>query len=179
MDTQIEPQRLAALLQHATQEIFDKMLNLPFAPAGFRVAAEPSEKHTGLISMIGFVGPWVGIGTFYCSAAMGCRIADALFMTAHATVDDEVMDAVAEMANMVVGSVKTELEPELGTLLLSIPTVIYGKNFVKRSLTRRQWVIAAAESGGEPMEIQISLSENPNPELEEAPAAHRMLGLPV
>jgi chemotaxis protein CheX len=44
-------------------------------------------------------------------------------MTEASSVDEDVLDAVAEITNMIIGSVKTDLEGELGPLGLSIPTV--------------------------------------------------------
>jgi chemotaxis protein CheX len=50
-----------------------------------------------------------------------------------ASIDNDVMDAVAEVANMVVGSAKTSFEEVIGPIGMSIPTVIYGRNFVVHS----------------------------------------------
>jgi chemotaxis protein CheX len=49
-------------------------------------------------------------------------------MTEMPSVDDEVLDAVGELTNMIVGSVKNGLEDRLGAMQLSVPTVVYGKN---------------------------------------------------
>ena len=40
-----------------------------------------------------------------------------------------MLDAVAEVTNMIIGNVKTVLESRLGAMGLSTPTVIYGRNF--------------------------------------------------
>ena len=41
---------------------------------------------------------------------------------------DEVLDAVGELTNMIIGTVKNGLEEHLGPMQLSVPTVVYGKN---------------------------------------------------
>ena len=52
-----------------------------------------------------------------------------MLMTEASAVNEEVLDAMAELTNMVIGNVKTKLESQLGPLGLSIPTVVYGRNF--------------------------------------------------
>jgi chemotaxis protein CheX len=56
-------------------------------------------------------------------------------MTECTEVNDDVMDAVAELSNMVVGSLKTVLEEESGPMGLSVPTVVWGEKYVTRSAT--------------------------------------------
>lgn len=179
MAERIEPEFLAGLIERAATDVFEIMLRLPLVATGYRVQEEPSTAAHGLLSMIGVAGDWVGMGTFHCSPAMGCRIADAVFLTRHTVVDEEVLDTVAEMANIILGNVKTDFEPGRGNVLLSIPAVVEGRIFVKRSLSRRQWVVASFESDGEVIEIQIALSPNPNPTVPAAPTSHQMLGVPV
>jgi chemotaxis protein CheX len=48
-------------------------------------------------------------------------------------VDEDVLDAVAELTNMIVGNIKNILEEKLGTMAISIPTVVYGRNFKFKS----------------------------------------------
>jgi CheY-specific phosphatase CheX len=69
---------------------------------------------------------------------------------------------VGEMTNMILGNVKTELEELLGPMFLSIPTVIYGRNFIKRSVGKREWLVVPFEMDNERLEIQICLAQNPN-----------------
>ena len=52
------------------------------------------------------------------TAALACQIAGRLLMAEYEEVDEDVLDAVAEVANMVVGNVKNALEDTLGSLAL-------------------------------------------------------------
>ena len=52
-------------------------------------------------------------------------------------MNEEVLDAMAQLTNMIVGSVKVELESKLGPLGLSVPTVVYGRISKPRPLARR------------------------------------------
>jgi CheY-specific phosphatase CheX len=47
-------------------------------------------------------------------------------------VDEEVLDAVGEITNMVVGGFKNLLEAHVGPLQMSIPSIVFGKNICTR-----------------------------------------------
>lgn len=161
----LEPERLENIVHKAATTVFETMLDMKLTPlASYREQQRP-QPSGGVLSLVGFAGVWTGTGTFSCTAEMACRIADALFMSEHGAVEEEVLDAVAEMTNMILGNVKTELEEILGPMLLSIPTVIYGRNFVKRSLGNREWTVFPFDINGEKVEVQMCLgpSETPDP----------------
>ena len=164
MEETFDRDHLIRIARHATTDVFNTMLGLPIEPLEAYVETEPPVAATGILSLIGFAGTWVGNGSFFCSAAMACSIADALLMAEHATVDEEVLDAMAEMTNMILGNVKTELEEALGPMLLSIPTVLHGRNFVKRSMGKRDWIVIPFNCKNERFEIQICMAPNPNPD---------------
>ena len=151
------PGYVADLVRKATSDVFSMMLGMDVESLPYRLETEPEHITGGILGLIGFSGEWSATATVSCPPSMACRIADALFMTPHPSVSDEVLDAVAEMANMIVGNVKTDLEEHLGTMSLSIPTVIYGRNFIKRTLIKDKWVVAPFRSGGEPLEVHICL----------------------
>ena len=82
-------------------------------------------------------------------------------MSEYKAVDGEVLDAVAEVTNMIIGNVKTSLEEILGPLGLSVPTVIYGRNYQARTGSIHLWNVAPFRCGDELMEIRFCLSETP------------------
>jgi CheY-specific phosphatase CheX len=45
-----------------------------------------------------------------------------------------VLDAFAELIDMIIGNVKTALEEHLGPMGMSVPTVVHGKNFTTRTV---------------------------------------------
>jgi chemotaxis protein CheX len=53
--------------------------------------------------------------------------------------------------------VKTQLEEELGPMGLSIPTVIYGRNFTTRSVGRSEWIVVPFECLSERVEVHLCL----------------------
>ena len=76
------------------------------------------------------------------------------------SVDGDVLDAVAEVANMIIGNVKTGLEQELGPMGMSIPTIIFGKNFSARSAGNEEWLTVPFTSEGERIEVKFCLTPN-------------------
>ncbi len=102
---------LVRQLHAAVEEVFSTML-------GVRVnAVPPYTAHSelgsadGVMSLIGLAGPWTGAGSVICSADCACWLASCLLMTDYKAVNHEVLDAIAELTNMIVGSFKTLLEP--------------------------------------------------------------------
>lgn len=95
----------------------------------------------GVIALVGLAGKWTGSGRISCSLRFASRLCASLLMAEYGAVNEEVLDAVAEVSNMIIGNVKTTLEDELGPLGLSIPTVIYGRNYQARSSGITEWTV--------------------------------------
>jgi chemotaxis protein CheX len=112
----------------------------------------------GLVSFIGLAGSWAGTGSLTCSKALGCRISSQMLMTETTSIDEEVLDVVAEITNMVIGSVKTDLEAELGPLGLSIPTVVFGRNFTTKSAGNTDWFVVRFQCEGEQLIVKMCLA---------------------
>ena len=87
-------------------------------------------------------------------------------------MNEDVLDAVAELTNMMIGNVKTDLERHLGALGLSIPTVVYGKNFKTKSGANADWVTERFCWEGEDLVIKMCLARAIQPN----PNARRLLG---
>jgi chemotaxis protein CheX len=73
-------------------------------------------------------------------------------------VNEEVLDAVAELTNMIIGSVKTDLEQHLGPLGLSIPTVVFGRNFKTRSSGSAEWIVVRFHWEDECLLVKVCLA---------------------
>src|SRR5690349_10506963 len=93
-------------IRAATEEVFATMLG---ATIEFD-AAPKGDTDNGLMALVGLTGSWSGAGTLSCSPALGNRAATAMFMSEPSSdtnaINDEVLDAIAELTNMVVGNIK-------------------------------------------------------------------------
>jgi chemotaxis protein CheX len=139
-------------------EVFSTMLGVELPPGEGAMEASSPEVNDGVVALIGLTGGWVGTGFLVCSPALACRICSLMLMNDVTAVDEEVLDAVAELTNMIVGSVKTDLEPRLGPLGLSIPTVVFGRNFRTRSARSNDWVVVRFPWEGDFLVVKVFLA---------------------
>ena len=144
-------------LTHATHAAFQTMLGMK-ATVAEQFVEEPGEGlPVGVIGIIGLVGQWRGTAAISCSSTLACKIANTLFLTQFSTVNDLVLDAVAEMTNIIVGNVKNSLENRFGPMGLSIPAVIFGRNFATRRNGKENWYVIQFHVEGEPFDVQLCL----------------------
>ena len=139
-------------------DVFSTMLGAELANGEVTVEEVVSEANDGVVSFIGIAGSWAGTGSLTCSPAMACRICAAMLMAEAPAINEDVLDAVAELTNMIIGSVKTDLERELGPLGLSIPTVVFGRNFKTRSAGTAEWIHVRFRWGEDPLLIKMCLA---------------------
>ena len=128
-------------IQQSVTQIFSTMLGVEIQPGEVSIETGSPEANDGVVSLIGLAGSWAGTGSLRCSPVLACRVCSQMLMTESSAVDEEVLDAVAELTNMVVGNVKTDLETLLGPLGLSIPTVVFGRNFKTKSVGHAEWIV--------------------------------------
>jgi len=151
-------EELVAAISSATTEVFSMMLGIEVS-AGEPFVDDSAGTESGVLALLGLAGTWVGTGSLSCSTALACRIASQMLMAEYTSINDEVLDAMAEMANMVIGNVKTKLEETLGSMNLSTPTVVYGRNFETRRVGSREWVSVPFPCDGGSLNVQVCLAE--------------------
>jgi chemotaxis protein CheX len=157
----IDHDRIASDIRAAAEEVFSTMLSTELRFAESYCDKGPSHPLDGVICLIGMAGEWTGTGTTSCSAEFACRIASQMLMAEYTVVDAEVLDAVAEIANMILGNVKTALEKTLGTMGMSIPTAIFGKNFLAKSFGDESWSVVVFDCDGQRLEVKLFLKPAP------------------
>ncbi len=162
MTVTIATEEIVNIVRRAAHEVFATMLNLSLEDleAYQKTEAGPPAALDGVEALVGIAGSWSGTGRICCSSAFTCRLASALLMTEYTALNDDVLDAMAEIANMVVGNIKTSFEEKLGPLGLSIPTVIFGRNFRTRSVGVPSWVVVPFSSGADRWEVRFCLKPN-------------------
>ena len=152
-------------LVRSAGDVFSTMLGSELASAEVTIERITADPNDGVVSFIGIAGTWVGTGSLTCSPTVACRICAAMLMTEAPAVNEDVLDAVAELTNMIIGSVKTDLESELGPLGLSIPTVVFGRNFKTRSAGTAEWIHVRFLWDDEPLLIKMCLAANERPHI--------------
>ncbi len=149
--------RVLAVIRAATEDVFQTMLMVPIEPEPSFHEQAASQSFDGVIAFVGLAGPWAGSGRIACSPALACRISGALLSCEFAAVTEEVLDAIGEITNMIVGGIKTALEEELGPMGLSIPTVIFGRNYQTRASGATNWIVAPYRCESESFDVRLCL----------------------
>ncbi len=144
-------------IRHAAAEVFSTMLGveLPFGEAATEIGSPGND---GVLALLGLAGAWVGTGCLSCSPGLACRMCSLMLMAETPAINEDVLDAVAELTNMIVGCVKNDLEPHLGPLGLTIPTVVYGRNFQTRSARSTEWIVVRFPWEGESLAVKFFLA---------------------
>ncbi len=98
-----------------------------------------------LLGSITFTGNLEGCMTICCGTECAKAIAaNMLGMDPDEQVSDEdVCDAIGEVTNMVMGSLKARIQDDIGNIEVSIPTVVSGQeieNSLGEKATSRVWV---------------------------------------
>jgi len=114
------------------------------------------------------------------SNELSCILASRLLMMEYVEVNEDVLDAIAELTNVIVGGLKSNLEDRFGEMGLSLPTVISADRYIARSpaLGQRFSVCfqCAHENGCDAVHIPICLiSEKNNSYLYELAELHSKL----
>lgn len=137
----MDRQSIIEAVQAATSLVFSTMLDIQVEMAPAYVDTASPSTTEGVMAFVGMAGPWVGSGVISFNSEMACRLSTIFLMADAPTVNEDVLDAMGEIANMVFGNFKTSAEAFVGPLGLSVPTVIYGRHFVSRSLGKSEWIV--------------------------------------
>ncbi len=159
MKFSITHEDLVSRITVATQDVFSMMLGSDAVPGAARTEDGGVGPTEGVVALVGLTGPLVGTGSVCCTPDLACKLAGHMLMTEYAAVDNDVLDAVGEVANMIIGNLKTSIEDQFGAMWLSVPTVVYGRNFTTRSMGRHNWTVVPFSCGGDEMTVQMFLTE--------------------
>ncbi len=114
-----------AQLFELAETIWSSVLGLPLVQTGEGAGVAPPAQH--LTSCVHITGTWDGAVTLDCPEPLARRAAGIMFgLEPEAASEDEVRDALGELANMIGGNVKALLPPPCQ---LSLPTVMAGLDF--------------------------------------------------
>lgn len=152
-----------------TEKVFSTMLDLSVKPVQGTEEGIRALRKGGVVSLVGFAGRWRGSGSIRCSGRLACSISSKLLLTDLDCVNEEVLDAMGEIANMIIGNFKDDAAYKLGPLGLSTPTVIYGTNFEARNWNGERWTTVVFGCEDELLEVNISLV--PGQDATDSPAA--------
>lgn len=117
--------------------------------------AKTGGRHFPISGVIGLSGNAVGVVVINLSEEVALKAASALLMTECHEVDAEVVDAVGELANVVAGRAKAELEEF--DLSVSLPSVITGRGHEIRFPSAAEVISVPYDTDFGPLRLEVGL----------------------
>ncbi|PIE58475.1 MAG: chemotaxis protein CheX [Desulfobulbus propionicus] len=131
----IDLSRWATLVLAATQDVFASMIFLDLKP-GNPVEGKDASFDSSLSSMIGLAGDLKGLLAVHCTRETALSITSSMLGMEVDELDEDVKDAIGEVANMVAGGIKASLTDYKVNIELAIPSVAVGKGIRVSSISK-------------------------------------------
>lgn len=112
----------------STQEIFSSMIMLEATP-GQPFKRDKSVLTDSISGILGMTGSIKGMLAIHLPNETALAVTTAFLGMDVVEIDEDVRDAVGELANMLGGSIKNILDPAGSDIKLSMPTAIYGQEY--------------------------------------------------
>jgi chemotaxis protein CheX len=140
------------LLDLATREVFQMMLSSELK--ALETTTEPSMDIT---SMVGLAGRLCGMLSVRCTKKLAAIMASKMLGTDPETMGPEIEDACGEVCNMVAGNFKNKISGLNDGCMLSVPTVITGRDYSVRSLSDYPALEVRLELDGMPIVVSLEI----------------------
>ena len=171
MPQELDQGKMVDAIRHATADVFSTMLGVELTSQDpYRQPCRP-EPADGIIGLVGLTGRWTGTGGIACSGELARKISGHFLMSEYPSVDQEVLDAMGEITNMIIGNFKNALEEEAGPMGMSIPMVVFGHNFTAGTTHSADWVVVPFACEGERLLVKACLSPQPEMQSRRRPSA--------
>ena len=143
----------------STQEVFETMIFLEVSTEGCLTEGQETI-FSHFSAMIGLSGDLMAMISIHCDAYIAMEIAGSMLEMEFDEIDDDVKDAMGEVANMLAGGIKSCLLDDNLDVTLAIPTTIVGKGYRVSSPKRSNRVVVPFEmtTGRFYVDVKYSLS---------------------
>jgi chemotaxis protein CheX len=133
-------EQLGRFIIDSTRDVFSTMVMMELRDAS--PLAEPVDHfHCSISGMVGFAGIYSGTLSIHCPISLACKITSSMLGMECDEIDDDINDALGEIANMLGGGIKHMLSSSGLDVKLSTPTVISGENYKVKSLSENTTVV--------------------------------------
>ena len=119
--------QLDRFIVDATTEVFASMVFMELVP-GDVILDGQADLETNVSSMIGLAGDLKGLLSVQCPRQVALAVSGAMLGMELEEIDDDVKDALGEIANMVAGGLKASLLEAGSNVELAIPTTVVGNS---------------------------------------------------
>ena len=118
---------VAGYVKSATVEVFESMVMMEIAP-GEPAYAGSRKIDSSISSMIGLAGDLKGMVIVHCPDEVAKVITSEMLGMEIEQIDDDVKDALGEIANMVAGGLKVSLVEQDCNVELALPSTVIGRS---------------------------------------------------
>lgn len=132
--------QVAGFVIDATRDVFATMVMMEVTD-NFPMKEPVSRFKCSITGMVGFAGTYSGVISIHCPVALALKVTSNMLGIECDEVNDDLNDAIGEIANMLGGSVKQVLSKGGLDVKLSIPTVISGEDYTVNSLSDSDCVV--------------------------------------
>jgi chemotaxis protein CheX len=151
-------EQLAQYIISSTRDLFSTMVMMD--PSDDLPLSEPINRFKcSITGMVGFAGTYSGVISIHCPVNLALKITSSMLGMECDEVNDDLNDAIGEIANMLGGSVKLVLSKGGLDVKLSIPTVISGEDYTVNSLSDIDCVVIPFNLDGEKFLVGLTLKK--------------------
>jgi chemotaxis protein CheX len=138
--------------------VFETMLDVQPKRCPVRIARGNGEG-SALTSLVGFSGQVQGVVVLRFPPSTALQLAGRMLGTQMGQMNDEVIDAIAEIVNMVAGSAKAKFgcDPPLE---LGLPTVVDGSDYRVKYPSKSVWLQVPFESEAGKFALEVTVQSN-------------------
>ena len=120
---------LTQQLMHDVREIFDTMVGLDDL-LHLPMQIDPMTNFQDCVSaLVGLTGAYNGLVSLHMPSSLAVKATSSMIGMDVTELDEDVNDAMGEIANMIAGSFKMHLSKSGLDVHLSTPSVVYGKEY--------------------------------------------------
>jgi chemotaxis protein CheX len=149
--------KLILPFMNAVREVFQKMANVSIAVGKPYLKVDAGATYD-VCGIIGFSGEIAGAVVVSFSNATAEKLVEAFAGTKFTSADPDFSDAVGELANMIAGSAKQQLEASAS---ISLPSVVIGKGYLVASMSNVPCLVIPCSSALGDFAVEVSIKRNP------------------
>ncbi len=142
-----------------TQEIFSSMIMLEATP-GEPFKCKVSMHKDSISGVIGMAGTLKGLLAIHLPNEAALAVTNAFLGMDHDEINDDVRDAIGELANMLGGSLKCALDPKGSNINLSLPSSIHGAEYSIDFISDADDITIPFELDGNTFLVELQLAPN-------------------
>ena len=150
--------QVAGYVIDATKEVFSTMVMMDVVD-DFPLKEPVSRFKCSITGMVGFAGTYSGVISIHCPVVLAQKVTSNMLGIDCDEINEDLNDAIGEIANMLGGSVKQVLSKGGLDVKLSIPTVISGEDYTVNSLSDNDCVVVPFSAEGLTMLVGLTLKK--------------------